>query len=181
MVALDVPHCKTCTLTDIPPPLIVGVHVLHSLKSAAKLAFSKARVAERGHADLHIANESLDDESHVLGWNTLNALLNHMVAVLVQYTAQHVAIKLSCKEGKCVSRMAARGSGHGRGDKTSGSWCHSHNGVDSDDIAGLSCHFWRQRAIAAYHLHTQQRLGNLPRLGCATVLPPFSTPSSKAA
>ena len=77
---------------------------------------------------LHSARESFPGRhfEHILGWNTLNALLDHMVAVLVQYTAQHVAIKLSCKE-KCVSRMAARGSGHGRGGKTSGSWCHSHN------------------------------------------------------
>ena len=74
------------------------------------------------------------------GWNTLNALVDHTVAVLVQYTAKHVAIKLSCKEGKCVSSMAARGSRHRRGGKTSGSGCHSHNGLDGHDIAGQSGH-----------------------------------------
>lgn len=42
----------------------------------------------------HLSLESINDELESMGLHTLDALLYHMVPVLILYTLQHVAVQL---------------------------------------------------------------------------------------
>lgn len=52
--------------------------------------------------NMNLASERLDDELNMLCWNTLDGLLNHVVAILVFDTLQYIGSKLFDKLGLLI-------------------------------------------------------------------------------
>ena len=53
---------------------------------------------------LDLAVESLDDELNVLGRNSLDGLLDHVIAILVLDTLQHVIVELFDERGLLINQ-----------------------------------------------------------------------------